>query len=136
MSNAKGYPRLYFEETVDLATNKKPTKRFGWVAESRQMGQRITESLLEKYAKDVCRRFSELQRSVEQNQRERIEKLERLCTRKAGIKTEFIPEDMAELMALLRSGDEKKLDENSVESAVARLPDEEREKKRKEQGSI
>jgi hypothetical protein len=29
-TDVKPYPRLYFEETVDLATNK-PTKRFGWV---------------------------------------------------------------------------------------------------------
>ncbi|MFC1888954.1 ERCC4 domain-containing protein [Thermodesulfobacteriota bacterium] len=32
-----------------------------WFAESRQMGQRITESLLEKYARDVCKRFAVLQ---------------------------------------------------------------------------
>jgi DNA excision repair protein ERCC-4 len=43
-----------------------------WFAESRQMGQRITESLLEKYARDVCKRFSELQGSVGQNQEKRI----------------------------------------------------------------
>jgi len=32
-----------------------------WFAESRRMGQRITESLLQKYARDVCSRFERLE---------------------------------------------------------------------------
>ena len=34
-------------------------------AESREMGTRITESILEKYARDVCVRFASLQASTE-----------------------------------------------------------------------
>ena len=36
-----------------------------WFAESREMGARIVESLLEKYARDICTRFSNLQANTE-----------------------------------------------------------------------
>ncbi|MFC1888840.1 ERCC4 domain-containing protein [Thermodesulfobacteriota bacterium] len=39
-----------------------------WFAESRKMGQRITESLLEKYARDVCKRFAALQGVTEKSE--------------------------------------------------------------------
>ena len=37
-----------------------------WFAETRDLGQRITESILEKYARDVCCRFEQLQKATEQ----------------------------------------------------------------------
>ncbi len=36
--------------------------------ENRAMGQRVTESLLEKYAREMCGRFDVLQKAVEQGE--------------------------------------------------------------------
>ena len=36
-----------------------------WLAENRDQGQKLTESLLLKYCGDVCKRFEGLQKAIE-----------------------------------------------------------------------
>jgi len=57
-------PASVVQNIIALSVRHRIPVRF---AETREMGQRITESLLEKYARDLCKRFEAFQRMTEEN---------------------------------------------------------------------